>query len=289
MNLPVINIYRTTEEAFYFKNSQQNNFYIFTGVHLLPNNSSSYVQKTNTPNGISLEDWVVYAVDMCSGEKTNISASFMVEELTNSTNGDPQLFWSLTNVPVDFGYNLIYLEINQIFGETFYSSPFLLTNEESDKVTQFHYKDKRTDTYQSIGFQTWFRQKTRQEELTSYYETSTRNTVTQAVKVNKLEKHKSEMMDLDNLDLLCDVLISPYLYVNKVRCSLFESIKFPELTQQENFGMIDFTLSPNYNDIYKEATPSLGDFFNLDWDSNDWLVYGDYQRKFDSKFNNIFG
>jgi len=273
MTLPVINIYRTLEEAFYFKNSQQNNFYIFTGVHLLPNNLTSYVQKTNTPNGISLEDWVVYAVDMCTGEKTNITSSFMVDELTNSTNGDPQIFWSLTNVPIDFGYNLIYLEINQIFGETFYTTPFLLTDEESEKVTQFHYKDKRTDTYQSVGFKTWFRQKTRQEELTSYYETSTRNTVTQAVKVNKLEKHKSEMMDLDNLDLLCDVLISPYLYVNKVRCSLFESIKFPELTQQENFGMIDFTLSPNYNDIYQQAQPARGDFFALDWASTDFKTY----------------
>jgi hypothetical protein len=59
---PFINILRTKQEALYFKNSQINTF-IFKGVQLLPNNPRKYIQVTNTPLGIDLEDWQVNAVD----------------------------------------------------------------------------------------------------------------------------------------------------------------------------------------------------------------------------------
>lgn len=220
MTQPIINIYRTKEEAFYFKNSQINRFYSFNGVQLLPFNERKYIQVTNTPDGIDLEDWAVFGVDMCSGVKTDITDSFMVESLTNSDDGAPQLFWSLENVQHDFGVGLIYLEIQQSLGETFYTTPFLLTNEESEKTTQFHYKYKRNDNYQSVSFQTWFRQNTKQTELTTYYEASTKKTVTQAVKTNKIAKYVSELMDIEQLIALSDILENPYLYIDGVRASL---------------------------------------------------------------------
>lgn len=250
MTQPIINIYRTKEEAFHFDNSQMNRFYSFNGVQLLPFNETKYVQVTNTPEGINLEDWTVSVVNMCTGESTDITESFMVQSLTNSDNGDPQFYWSLTNVQYDFGMNLVYLEIHQSLGETFYSTPFLLTNEESEKTTRFHYKTKRTDIFQSIGFQTWFRQNTKQTELTTYYEASTKHTVTQAVKTNRISKFVSEIMDIDQIISLTDVLENPYLYVNKVRASLFEAVEVPEVTSQENFGSVKFNISFNYNDLF---------------------------------------
>jgi hypothetical protein len=42
-----------------------------------------------------------------------------------------------------------------------------------------------------------------------------------------------------------EILESPYLYIGSKRYSLFEAVKLPELTQQENFGKIKFTLSSN--------------------------------------------
>lgn len=248
MNTPVINIFRSKEEAFYFKNSQQNRFYCFTGVQLLPNNPLKYIQVTDTPEGLNLEDWTAKVVNLCTEEKTDITPYFIVEKPTNSQNGNPQLYWSLQNVPYDFGYELVYLELKQAVGETFYSQPFLLTEIESEKTTQFHYRTKKSEPYQSIGLQTWFRNIARNEELTQYYEASTRNTVTQAVKVNKLEKHFTELMSLDILNHLSDILICPYLYLNQIRISLFEAPKFPEVTNQENFGKMDFMVSPNKND-----------------------------------------
>jgi hypothetical protein len=62
---------------------------------------------------------------LCTGVKTDITSTF-VDRLTNDLDGAPQFYWSLTDVPFDFGYNLIYLEINQLLGN-FYTSPFMLT------------------------------------------------------------------------------------------------------------------------------------------------------------------
>jgi len=282
---PFINIFRTKEEAFYFKNSQINTQFIFKGVQLLPNNASKYIQVTETPNGIDLEDWTVFAVDLCKGTKTEITPYFFVDSLTNSIDGSPQLFWSLTNVPFDFGYRLIYLEINQSLGETFYSSPFLLTDIESEKTTQFHYKDNKDDVYQSIGLQSWFFDEDKRTELTTYYEVSTKNTVSQAIKTNYLQKFRTELMPKSVLVLFTYLLESPILYVNYIRCSLFEAIEIPEKTAQENFNSIDFSLSPNFNDNFF----GLADYNGIDYGSADYNTdIVSEPRIFNDKFNTVF-
>ena len=119
---PIINLFRTEQEALAIKNSQMNRYYINNGVQLLPKSEFPYVQVTDTPDGLHLEDWVVKVLNVCNNEVLgDITSSFMVESLTNSTNGNPQIIWSLTNIPLDFGFKLIYLQIEQSVGETFYS------------------------------------------------------------------------------------------------------------------------------------------------------------------------
>ena len=264
---PIIKIYRTKEEAFYFENSPINTQYIFKGVQLLPNNPFKYVQITNTPNGINLEDWTVYVVD-CKGTKTDITSSFLVESLTNSDNGNPQLYWSLKNIPTDFGWKMIYLEINQSVGETFYSTPFMITNTDNARVSQFHYKDYKNDVYQSIGLRTWFLDNTKQTELTTYYEVSTGGTVATAVKTSKLKIYRTELMPKDLLILLTDILESPIVYINTVRCSLFEAVDLPEKVAQENYASVDFTISPNKNDSFFEVE----DYDEFDYEQLDYQV-----------------
>ncbi|HAT75674.1 MAG TPA: hypothetical protein DCS19_02245 [Flavobacterium sp.] len=268
MVAPLINIFRTKEEAFYFKNSYMNNHYDFSGVHLLPNNAMAYVQVTDTPNGINLEDWTVNIVDLCKETKVDITDYFMVEVLTNARNGEPQFYWSLTNVPFDFGYNMQYLEITQTIGETFYSTPFLLTNEESEKVSQFHYKEKRADTYQSISFKAWYRSTDKKTELTTYYETSTRHTVTKAIKTNVIETYKTDKVSIDSLIQLSDVLESPYLYVNTIRASLFQAIDLPKPKDRENYGQMDINLSFKKGD----SLFGLADYNGQDYNGIDYKV-----------------
>lgn len=247
---PVINLYRTIDEAMTFRNSPINQFYKFGGVQLLPNNPKKYTQVTNTTNGINLEDWVVKVKNICETREEDISHFFAINTITNSLNGDPQIVWSLVNLPYDFGNELVYLQITQMFGETFYSTPFLLTQVNSDRVTQLHYKSKTSELYQSIGFKTWFRQEQEKIDLTTYYETSTQHTVTQAIKVNNISVYKTELMSLMELKHLTRILRSPYLYVNFIRSSLFEAPSFPAMVGDENFGMIDYQLSQKETDKY---------------------------------------
>lgn len=270
---PFINLFRSKEEAFYFKNSQINTKFIFKGVQLLPNNTAKYIQVTDTPDGIDLEDWTVNVVDLCKGTKTDVTDFFFVDSLTNSLDGSPQLFWSLTNVPFDFGYRLVYLEIEQAVGELFYSTPFLLTNIENEKTTQFHYKDSNEDVYQSIGLQTWFDEEDKKTELTTYYEVSTKNTVSQAIKTSKIELFRTELMPKSVVIGLTYLLESPILYVNYIRNSLFEAIDLPKKTSQENFIEIEYILSPNYNDNFFGLADYLGiDYGSADYDTDDVLT-----------------
>jgi hypothetical protein len=270
---PIINLYRTLEEAMFFKNSPRNNFYDFSGVQLLPNNPLKYIQATNTPNGINLEDWVVFGVSVCGNHEDNISSSFAIEKLTNSLNGNPQFLWSLKNVPFDFGWGLIYLRIQQSEGETFFSTPFKLTAINEEFTSQITYKYKRTDAYQSIGVNLWFRSESLQINLQNYYETSTENTVTTAVQTSKTEFWETESMAISNLIKIVNVMKLPYVYLNQVRTYFFEAPELPKPTSQENFGNMELHLTLNENDSYQEAIPNKGDFLDADFDENDFLIY----------------
>lgn len=272
MTEPFINIYRTLEEAISFEDSPQNTHYNFNGVQLLPNNLEKYVQITNTPNGIELEDWNVYVVDYETLAETDITSYFTVEELTNSENGNPQLYWSLTNVPYDFGWNFVYLRIEQLVGEVFYTNLFRLTDIEKEFTTQIHYKENLEDKFQSIGYNFYFRNITRQDEVTTYYELSTRHTVTVNSKTNKLKRYRVEISPLYNLSTLIDAFYSPYLYIEGIRCSVFESIKFPDTKGDENFGELEVLFSFKETDIFKgdyiaETISGVPDFDPLHFDS----------------------
>lgn len=265
---PFINLFRTKEEAFYFENSPLNTAFVFTGVQLLPNNTAKYIQVTDTPNGLNLEDWTVNIVDLGKGVKTDITSFFMVDSLTNSDNGNPQLYWSLTNVPYDFGYKLVYLEIAQTLGETFYSNPFLFTEIESENTIQYHYRDSKDDVYQSVSLQSYFLEPEKKTELTTYYEISTKNTVSHAIKTNYIKKYRTQLMPKSVLIGFTYLLESPVLYVNYIRNYLFEAITIDDKVSQENFGSFDFKLSPNKNDNFF----GLGDYSSIDYGTPDYNI-----------------
>jgi len=276
MVAPIINIYRTLTEALTFKNSQLNTQFIFSGVQLIPNNLNKYVQVTNTPNGINLEDWTVKVHSVCTNEELgDITDSFMVESLTNSLNGNPQFIWSLTDIQTDFGWGLIYMKITQAVGETFYSTPFKITAIDEEKTAQITYKYKRTEAYQSIGFAMWFREDDIKLDLTKYYEVSTESSVNSVIQTNKIELWRTELMPRSLLIELIQKIKLPYVYINNIRASLFDAPEIPPSTSQENFASLNLNLSFNYNDVYVDTTESSnsGDWLGADWLNTDFLIY----------------
>ena len=263
---PFINIYRTKEEAFYFRNSPINSQFIFRGVQLLPNNSAKYVQITNTPDGINLEDWAVFVVNLCTGEKTDITDYFLVETLTNSANGNPQFYWSLKNIPFDFGWDLVYLEITQTLGETFYSTPFQITNIESEYTNQFHYKETKDEVYQSIGLQAWYLDEDLKTEITTGYKISKNQTVIKNKQETYLHLFRTQSIAKNVAIQLDRVICSPICYINYIRYYLTESIEIPEKSAQENFVTLNFSVSPDFDDNFF----GLADYNGVDYGSEDY-------------------
>jgi len=256
--MSAINLYTTKAEALYFKDSQRNSFYEFGGIQLLPNNT--YTQKTS----IALENPYVVSVLKVADDSVMGYLLYSITEIINMNtiridnstitidNNAPltidvyataPYYWSITPT-FDYYNDLIYLKFT--YGSTnYYTNPFYITALDEDRTTKFTYKDLASNYYESIGLKTWFRQKSRQSELTTYYESSTKNTVTQNIKTHNLEMYESEFMSIDDLIMTAEILESPYLYIGSKRYSLFEAVKIPELTQQENFAKIKFTLAPN--------------------------------------------
>jgi len=256
--MSAINLYATKEEALYFKDSQRNSFYEFGGIQLLPNNT--YTQKTTIPlenpyvvsvlkvADNSLVTNLLYSIaDIINLNTIRIdNTSIRIDSnapLTIDVYATSPYYWSVTPT-VDCSNDLIYLKFTYN-STSYYSNPFYITALDEDRVTKFTYKDLASNYYESIGLKTWFRQKSRQSELTTYYESSTKNTVTQVIKTQNLELYESEFMSMEDLIMTAEILESPYLYIGSKRYSLFEGVKIPELTQQENFGKIKFTLAPN--------------------------------------------
>jgi len=271
---PVIAIEKSLEKAMYFKNSQRNRFYCFDGVQLLPNNPSKYIQVTNVSGGINLEDWTVKVMSMCGDELGDITDSFLVEPIqVNSDDGSPQFIWSLKNIPLDFGSELIYLMITQAVGDTFYSQPFKITAEGSEKTCQINYKYNRTDELQSIGFQAWFDEPDLLQELESYYEISTKSWVTASLEDGEIEYWRTEKMPKSGLIQLKRILGLPYVYINSVRASLKETPELPRKVSQENFGYMAFTVNFHPNDVFVEPDEDNGDFDTADWLGDDFYLY----------------
>lgn len=272
---PVINIFKSLAEAMHFKNSQLNSSFIFAGVQVLPLNPNKYVQVTNTPGGIHLEDWTVKVMSLCGDELGDITDSFLVEPIqVNADDGTPQFIWSLKNIPDDFGFDLIYLQITQTLGETFYSQPFKITAINSEKTAQFNYKLRESDEMQSMGFTAWFDDDDTIGEQTRYYEESTQSWVSASMEQGDVEYWRTERMHKTKLIQLKKILGLPFVYINGVRASLYEVPEIPRKTARQNYSEMPFVVNFHPNDIFVSPdAPTNGDFDENDFDGNDFDLF----------------
>jgi hypothetical protein len=273
LTAPIINLYKSLDEAMYFRNSWLNQKFDFSGVQLLPLNPNKYIQVTNTTGGINLEDWVVKVFSLCGSELGDITPSFMVESLTNSDNGNPQFIWSLTNIPQDFGWGLIYLQILQSSGELFYTNPFKITAIDEEKTAFIAYKYKKTEPFQTIQFTTWYREQGLPQEITGYYQESAKSTVTSQIKFDRVEKWSTENMNRDLLIELKYILALPYVYIDFIRSNYYEASDLEWSSGRQNFASMDYFLVRHNNDRYEEKQESNGDFASVDWLTDDFYIY----------------
>jgi len=226
--MTAIKLYTSKTDAFYFKDSQRNRFYEFGGIQLLPYNY--YLQPYTYSNTIT------------KVESFRLRDDVLLNDLSLYIQATVGYGVEFSAIPYDYGNELIYLRFTNS-GGYFYSNPFYYTALDEDKTSLIGYRDNFVDDLYYVSLKVWFRQKSRQSELTTYYETKTKNTVTQAIKSHDLDMYESEFMSMEDLIMTTDILESPVLFINGSLCSLFEAIKLPDLTQQENFGKIKFIIN----------------------------------------------
>ena len=242
-----------TEPFFIERKSPYIKHYEVFGICLLPNNTLPYVQVTNVSGGIELEDWTCVAVTRC-GVETDLTDYFLVENVFIDNNGDNQIVWSLTNVPFDFGYDLISLKVTQTIGETFYSNWFMITDYKSDETVRVDYRSYNQDVVQSIQLPISFKQEFNAVEIETYYETSTKGTRINTVKQQRYESWLTKIISNDLLIKIINVFTYKYTYVDLLRCNLFEAIEQKEYTAEENFNENVIKLAFNKTDIFNPLT-----------------------------------
>ena len=253
-----IEFYDVLSDALTERTSPQINLYEVRGVHLLPNNPLPYIQTTNVSGGIELEDWTVYVVNTWDLSETDISDYFIIEDIFTDDNGDNQFTWSITNIPNDFGNKMVYLKAVQSIGDTFYSNMFQLTENNSEKTTRIDYKSYDMDTMQSIQLNMWYWQSMKSQELSNYYETSTKNTVTNVVKSQRYEHWLTDRISNSLFLKITDVFEYKYVYVNLIKSNLFENAEITEHSGTQNYARNMLKLSFNSSDVYNPlANPIL--------------------------------
>ena len=243
-----------SEPSFIERFAVDMDLFIVDGIQLLPNNELPYYQVTSVDGGIYVEDWTAEVYKCDSDVPIDITQYVVIEEIFTDNNGDNQFIWSLTNVPYDFGQDLVYIKLSQDIGESFYSNYFKLTNLDSNKTSRLDYKSYNSDYYQSIQLSFYFKQYLKNQEIDSYYQTSTGNTVTNLVKSQRYEHWITKPISNDLLLKISDVFEYKYLYLDQFRFNLYEAIDIPEFKADENFSQSIIKVSFNKLDVFNPLT-----------------------------------
>jgi len=247
-----IRLENSLEKAMYQKTSPDTSYYDFGGIQLLPNNIYPYMQTTKSNDGIELEDYIEVNVKSTCGETlANIADYFFVENnFQDPDTGLPQITWKLLNVPFDFGKQLIYLEVKQEIGETFYTSPFMLTNDGGEFTSRIDYREKSTDSMQSVQVNMYYFDFDISKEYTQYWEVSTKNTQTNTIKSQRFEIFRTEVIDKLILAKIIESFDYRFTYLNLIRASIFEPVEIPRIEAKENFVQSDISFTFNQSEVY---------------------------------------
>lgn len=284
-----INLFNTKQEALSFRYSPNVLIFNHKGIQLLSGQQSKYVQYTNVPDGIELEDFFpngIFAVSLCGNQRTDISDKFMIERVYQDDNGISQIEWSLTDLP-DLGTGLVYLEVNQLlqgsteYADTWYSNVFQMTSYQSGSTARIDYRDDVSDTMMSTQLQIFYWNKGKNNTLSTYVEAFTGDTITSQSVYSKYENWDTKRIDRDIAFKFDELFKYAYVYVNLIRCSPFSVFEIPDPVGTENDVRFPFKLSFKYNDIYDpnfvpplpDTTPRI-EFTQIQYSgSNQVVVY----------------
>lgn len=286
-----IRLENTLEKAMAYKSSPDDKFFSFRGIQLLPNNDYPIIQTTNNIEGVELEDFAeVNVISMCGEVLENITAYFeVIDNFQDPETGLPQITWKiLPNIPFDFGNQLIYLEIKQLVGETFYTNPFAITSEGSEFTSRIDYREKYSDVMQSINACLYYYDFDVQKEYSQYWEVSTKRTRTNTIKSQSFDIYRTQIIDKYILEKIVNIFDFKYTYLNLIRVNIFEVVEIPRKEGFENFVQTDISFNFDESEIYNPnyvvpipPDPPVPEISLLITDVNKTQAYGEYNVYFD--------
>lgn len=229
-------------------------------LHLLPFDPQPYLQITDSPTSLILQDEVdVYLLD-CNGQELEINDHIDLTNITDS-NGIKQFFIRLKYLPVDYGMNLISLKIDtQSTGggnrTIYYSNPFLLTSLNYDRTSRVDYRVVRDYTdfptsknfYQGIRLNFYYNRHVDATELDNYYQITRQQDVISNVNENDHIEWMFERADAWHWVRLSKALYRSACYINQVRNYPAEGLELQPREGDTNFSESPFITAPNPSD-----------------------------------------
>ena len=229
-----INFYNTQDEALSINASDVIVYSMSYAIRVRPNDIK-VVQTTNTIGGIELEDWEAVIIEAISGDELDVTNNFSILNNITDDNGNNQFVWSLENVDADYKYRRVYLRVRNLIGSTFYSNYFFLTDMDKERYTRIDYRDKPNDYLNSINIGIYKWHDSKQMEIGTYYEQSTKRTVTTTIKSQPYERWRTDYINNDLYIAFTDVLENKEVYIDFVRRRMFEAPEFQDLKEREDF------------------------------------------------------
>lgn len=256
-----IRIEPTLELAMQTRISPQMEFFSFKGIQLLPNNPLPYIQRTFANGGLELENPLeILLYDICGNEVLeDITPYFEILNIfQDPETGFNQIEWQLQDIPFDAGNRLVYMRFRQGVNVFFYSSPFVLTADNSEYTSRWDYKDTKLGTMYSTQLTIWFKQLMDLEDITSYDQLDGRR-VGMNSKLIPYEVWQTSIVDINLFHLFKQMRQSTYVYCDLAKTVPFEPFETPKLVGKENFGEAEITLCRDetnaYNPLYVAPTP----------------------------------
>lgn len=248
-----IRIEDTYEKALTYKGSPQmeQDLLSFFGVQLLPNQSAPYIQRTYCNVGVEIESYIVRIKDFCGNILEDITNSFeIVRTFNDPDTGLPQIEWQLSNIPVDTGYKLIYLEIEVGLDTYYYTSPFVITDVEADFTNRIDYRNNSSETMLSTQLILYFKQEDDEMEVEVYTTVNTGRIRNNFVRNSPFEIWNTGWIDIKLFRLIKNIFLNQYVYVDFQRTMLKEAFETPKLQMDENFAEQEIKLVRNEDELY---------------------------------------
>lgn len=247
-----IKIKHSLNEALSYRASGQEDRYTyeFGGVQLLPNHVYPYVQRTQNPDGIEIEDSQVWVCDTCGNELQDITDYFNITRIFQDLNGKPQIEWSLNQVPFDFAYRLVLLKIQQGIDDIFYTTPFYLTNDGSELTSRWDYQQDFNDTMLSCQLQVYFRDYDSALNIASYNQVRNGKRTAQNVQNTEFERWKTQNVDKAFFKEFRNIFLSRIIYVDLALSGLYDGFETPAIEFDQNFLEASFNITRDESQLY---------------------------------------